>query len=102
MLTIRDTMNKFSLKQKVVAFSADNTNSDFGGAYLIGTRNIYANLKRALGRFEMLDIGFSAYILHEAMQTAAECLPSDVEYIVCMIFQYISICTVRVEKLKDF
>jgi hypothetical protein len=99
---IMDTVDKFSVKPKVVAFSADNTNANFGGAHRQGRKNIYANLKTALGRSELLGIGCSAHILHNAMQTAADCLPFDVEQIVCKIYQHFSIYTVRVEKLKDF
>jgi hypothetical protein len=40
--------------------------------------------------------------LHNALQTSADVLPTDVEAIVNKIFQYFHIYTVRVEELKEF
>jgi len=70
---ITDTLgpDNFSVLQKVVAFSADNTNANFDGAERRGTNNVYAKLKACLGRNELLAISCNAHILHNAMQTGA-------------------------------
>jgi hypothetical protein len=99
---IMKTLDLVSVSQKVVAFPADNTNSNFGGAERRGTNNIHTKLKAELKRDALLGLGCSAHILHNAMQTGADCLPFDVEQIVCKMYQHFSIYTVRVEKLKEF
>ncbi|KII70173.1 hypothetical protein RF11_01626 [Thelohanellus kitauei] len=75
---IRNTIDKFSLEQKDYAFSAGNKNANFGAPDQIRTRNIYTNLSTAFGGSELLDIRCSAHVLHQEMQTAADCLPFDV------------------------
>jgi hypothetical protein len=99
---IMKTLDLVSVSQKVVAFSADNTNSNFGGAERRGTNNIHTKLKAELKRDALLGLGCSAHTLHNAMQTGADCLPFDVEQIVCKMYQHFSIYKVRVEKLKEF
>jgi hypothetical protein len=47
-------------------------------------------------------VGCAAHIVHNAMQTAADCLPLDIASTVGKIYQHFHIYTVRVKKLKDF
>ncbi|KII72012.1 hypothetical protein RF11_04305 [Thelohanellus kitauei] len=93
-----DTSNQHATKivPKVAAFSADKTNANFGSAYRKWRRNIYVNFETSIGRSELLGIVCSANILHNAMQTAADCLPFNVEQIVCKIYQHFPSYTDRV------
>jgi len=97
-----DTIETFGLRNKVVGFSADNTNANFGGAHRRGRENIFTKLQTYTGRGDLLGLGCNAHMLHNTVQRAADCLPVDAEQIVCKIYNYFSIYTVRVETLKEF
>lgn len=47
-------------------------------------------------------MGCRAHIIHNIVQYASDCLPVDVDSIVCKIFGFFHIYTVRVENLKEF
>ncbi|XP_053277202.1 uncharacterized protein LOC128438617 isoform X2 [Pleuronectes platessa] len=94
-------IEKFSLENKVVAFSADNTNTNFGGLNRVGRINVHTKVKNALQR-EVIGLGCPAHIIHNATRTAMDTLPIDVEYLLTKIFGYFHIYTVRVERLKSF
>lgn len=105
-----DTITSFCLKsltdlniptEKMVAFSADNTNSNFGGRDRRGTNNVFCKLNENLSK-NLEGIGCPAHILHNTASTAADVISIDVESIVLKIFKYFSIFTVRVERLKEF
>ncbi|KII72726.1 hypothetical protein RF11_12268 [Thelohanellus kitauei] len=53
-----------------MALSAENSNANFGDAHRKGTKNIYANLRTAVGLSHLLSFGCSVNILHKSMQTA--------------------------------
>ncbi|KAL7406482.1 hypothetical protein ABVT39_020149 [Epinephelus coioides] len=92
---------KFSLENKVVAFSADNANTNFGGLNRVGRVNVHTKVKNAL-QLEVIGLGCPAHIIHNATRTAMDTLPIDVEYLLTKIFGYFHIYTVRVERLKTF
>lgn len=98
---ILKVLNRYHLTEKIIAFSADNTNTNFGGAARRGTNNVYTKLCGEVKR-QVVGVGCAAHILHNSVQTAADCLPIDVECIVSKIYQYFYIYTVRVAKLEDF
>lgn len=86
---------------KCIAFSSDNTNTNFGGRARMGKNNVFTRLKATFGS-QIQGIGCPAHILHNAIQTAADQLSCDVDQIVAKVFNYFSIFTVRTEQLKDF
>ena len=49
-----------------------------------------------------MGVGSMAQIAHNALQTAADFLPIDVEVIVNKIYCYFHIYTAREERLKEF
>ncbi|XP_025410915.1 uncharacterized protein LOC112683919 [Sipha flava] len=98
---ILNVLKKYSLLNNVVAFSGDNCNTNFGGVSRKGTNNVFAILNEKLKR-NISGIGCAAHILHNAMHSSADILPTDIELIINKIFQYFHIYTVRIEKLKDF
>ena len=94
-------IEKFGVSDKIVAMSADNTNSNFGGLNRAGRVNVHTKVKTALQR-EVIGLGCPAHIVHNTCRTAMDTLPVDVEYLLQKIYGYFHIYTVRVEALKDF
>jgi hypothetical protein len=100
--TVTEAIDKFTLKDKVIGFSADNTNANFGGARRKGQVNVFTKLQTYTGRPDLLGLGCNAHMLHNTVQTAADCLPVDAQQIVCKIYNYFSVHTVRVTQLEQF
>jgi hypothetical protein len=50
----------------------------------------------------LIGIGCPAHVLHNAVQTAADCLPIDLQLVIKKIYQHFHIYCVRVEELKSF
>jgi hypothetical protein len=96
-----ETVDEHKLKDKLIALCADNTNSNFGGAARKGRKNVYRKLEQSVGR-SLIGIGCAAHIVHNAVQTATDCLPIDIEAAVVKIYSYFYLYTVRVESLKEF
>jgi len=94
---ILSVLEKFGIKEKIISYYEDNTN--FGGIARKGKNNIYIKLKNTLNR-EILGLGCCAYIVHNSIQYAADNLPIDIGSIVCKIFEFFHIYTVRVKTLK--
>lgn len=98
--SILEILKKNNICQKLVAYCADNANTNFGIVARKGKKNVFAKLKLHLGR-EIIGIDCAAHIVHNAIQTAAD-LPSDIEGIIGKIYSHFYIYTVRVESLKEF
>lgn len=94
-------VRKHNLKDKVVAFSADNTNTNFGGLNRAGRVNVHTKVKDSL-QHDVIGLGCPAHIVHNTARTALDMVPLDVEYLITKIFGYFHIFTVRVERLKTF
>lgn len=90
-----------NLNNKMVGFSGDNCNTNFGGVKIAGKNNVFHRLKNSLGQ-EINGIGCGAHIVHNCVQTAVDSLPIDIEALVVKIYKYFHIYTVRVTKLKSF
>jgi hypothetical protein len=86
---------------KIIGFSADNTNTNFGGAARHGKNNVFYKLKNSLGK-DVVGIGCAAHIINNSIQTAADSLPIDIEVVVVKIYAHFYIYTVRVESFKEF
>jgi hypothetical protein len=84
---IIDVLTKFGLKQKIVALSADNTNTNFGGLNRKGKNNVHTKLQTELKK-DLLGLGCNAHILHNTIQIASDNLPIDVEAITIKLFGY--------------
>ena len=98
---ILEAVRSFELSRKIVAFCADNTNSNFGGCSRRGTNNVFTKLKNEIG-VNIIGIGCAAHIINNTLQTATDCLPVDVEAVLVKVYSHFHIYTVRVEELKDF
>lgn len=90
-----------NLKAKCIAFSADNTNTNFGGRRRKGCQNVYKLLKKEISQ-HLIGIGCPIHILHNAAKHGIDLLQFDVEAIAMKIYSTFSIYTVRSESLKEF
>lgn len=97
---IQDTMETYNIKDKLLAICADNTNCNFGGAARGGRNNVFYKIQAANSNI-LLGVNCAAHVLNNCIQTAAECLPIDIEVIVVKIYSYFYIYTVRVEQFKE-
>uniref|UniRef100_A0A2S2N9H4 HAT C-terminal dimerisation domain-containing protein n=1 Tax=Schizaphis graminum TaxID=13262 RepID=A0A2S2N9H4_SCHGA len=98
---ISKVLSHWGVLKKVIAFSADNTNSNFGGVNRRGKNNVFYKLKESINT-NLIGIGCAAHILNNSIQTAADTLPIDIQAVLGKIFQHFYIYTVRVHALKEF
>uniref|UniRef100_A0A8C4S9U8 HAT C-terminal dimerisation domain-containing protein n=1 Tax=Erpetoichthys calabaricus TaxID=27687 RepID=A0A8C4S9U8_ERPCA len=86
-----DTLKKYHLSSKCIAFSGDNANVNFGGIS-----------RRDALQCPLVGVGCPAHVLHNCIQHGADLLPVGVETIVLKMFNYFSIYTICTQALKDF
>lgn len=98
---ILQQLRKHDLLSKCIAFSGDNCNTNFGGVNRAGTNNVFYKLKDKLNK-NIVGIGCSAHILHNAMHHGCDLLPIDVEAMISKVHNFFSVYTVRTEALKEF
>lgn len=89
----------YKLHVKVSSYCADNANTNFGGVRRLGRENVYFKLKEELNNKKIVGAG---HIVHNAIHTASDLLPIDVETIINKIYSHFYIYTVRTEELKQF
>lgn len=99
---ILDTLKKYNLQSKCVAFSGDNTNANFGGISRKSGENVFTYLKSGLENDLLVGVGCPAHILHNTIHHGCDLLSYDIDSIVMKIHNYFSIYTVRTEELKEF
>lgn len=93
-------MNKFNIKQKLVAFCGDNAACNFGNLERTGRNNAFYKLKQLYPG--LIGVGCAAHIVHNTLKKACDKMPFDVEMIVVKIYSHFYLFTVRVANLKDF
>lgn len=96
-MIIATATNK-EISDKVVAFCGDNCSTNFGSRQRGGQNNIFYRLKQ--WRPSLIGIGCAAHIVHNALKSACEELPLDIEYIVVKIYAQFYRSTVQVEALR--
>ncbi|XP_045783692.1 uncharacterized protein LOC123879843 [Maniola jurtina] len=89
-----------NLLDKLIAFSADNTNTNFGGRERSGTNSVYSRLKSATQNDDMVGVGCIAHIFSNSVHHAIESLPICVDSIVMQMHNHFASFTVRTEALK--
>jgi len=67
---ISSILHKWGIESKVIAFSADNTNCNFGGVARNGKNNLFYKLKKIFNK-DLIGVGCATHILNNAVQTAA-------------------------------
>lgn len=99
---IVNTLRKHGIEQKLVSFTADNANVNFGGINRpTGGQNVFVLLKQELQK-QIVGVGCPAHILHNCIRHGTDKLEIDIESTVMKIYNYFSVYTVRTEKLKSF
>lgn len=94
-----ETAEKNQIRQKIVCFCADNCRTNFRSRERGGENNVFYRL--SLWKENLIGLGCAAYIVHNGLKAAVDCLPVDIECIVVKIYSYFYINTVRVEALKS-
>lgn len=97
---IFDIVKKRNLSEKVLALSADNTNTNFGGVNRRGENNVHKKLMLNLNK-SIIGIGCNAHIISNAINTASSVMSIDVEVIIPQIYLHFNRFTVRVTKLQE-
>ena len=93
---IEQSLDKFGLKlDQVTAFSADNTNVNYGIH-----NSVFTNLKKK--HKYLLQGNCHAHILHNTVKYALDQLTVDVENVVLKIYGHFSMSAKRRESLKEF
>lgn len=102
-VTIRDVLVKtaadWNITQKVIAFGSDNCNTNFGGIERNGENNVFALLKKSLGR-DVFGLGCLFHIVGNSVEAAASVLPHDIGAIIEKMFQHLHIHAVRTATLQ--
>lgn len=98
---IMEVLRKHDICQKVVALTADNTNTNFGGLKRRGEVNVFTKLKTSLDK-NIFGLGCNGHIANNAIDSAAGTLPVDIEGNLIQIYLYFKRFTVRTENLKLF
>jgi hypothetical protein len=91
-------VTKWNIEKKVVALSADNTNTNFGGSSRRRKNNVFHKLKSKLNR-TLIGVGCSSHIINNAIQCESDTLSMDVQTVIEKLYQYFYIYTVRVHTL---
>ena len=68
---LKKVIQKFNLRNKIVALCADKTNTNFGGCRRLGKNNVWRKFEAELER-KITGIGCGAHIIHNCLQCAAE------------------------------
>jgi hypothetical protein len=98
---VLEVLQKLDLLEKVIAVSADNTNTNFGGKKRKGNNNLFFKMQENTVN-NLIGIGCPAHVIRNAVRTDADCLPIDLQLIINKIYQHFHIYRVRVEELKSF
>jgi hypothetical protein len=98
---VTQTLKDHGLLAKCVAFSGDNTNTNFGGINHSGSKNVFHASKHELKK-ELVGAGCPSHILHSCTQHGAHMLSVDIQCTIIKIHSYFSIYTVGTENLKSY
>lgn len=95
------TGTRFQIVDKIVAFGADNCNTNYGGVSRKGENNVFFRLKQLFNR-EIVGVGCVSHIIHNAFDAACETLTIQVEPLAVVMYNHFKLHTVRTELLKQF
>lgn len=93
-------LSEFNLKEKYIAFTGDNCNTNFRGINRKGKQNVFLKIKEQLAE-SLIEKGCPDHILNNVTY-ANTVLFIDLESIIFWVWNYFSIFTVRTEWLKEF
>jgi hypothetical protein len=84
---VLELLQKFDLLEKLIVIPADNTNTNFDDKKK-RKNNLYCKLQ------EKTSNGCPAHMVHNALQTAADCLPIGLQLIINKIYLHFHIYSV--------
>lgn len=68
---LQAVIDENQLRDKIIAFSADNTNTNFGGRNRTFANNVYRKLEGVVSR-SLIGVGCNAHIFNNAIQAASD------------------------------
>lgn len=98
---LKKIIDEYKINQKVIGFCADNTNTNFGGKRRGTDNNVFRKMQNFLNK-PIVGVGCHAHIINNAIQTASDAFPVDIDAVVGKIYSHFYIYTVRTESLKEF
>lgn len=98
---VYNTLRDKNLLDKLIAFSADNTATNFGGKDRGGQSNVYYMLKSLTNNQNIVGIGCVAHIFNNSVHRTIDSLPLCFESIVMQLHNHFATFTVRTEELKS-
>lgn len=96
---IKNTTEEFQISDKLVGFCGNNCSTNFGSRSRGGENNVYFRMKQ--DNPDLIGVGCAAHIAHNALKSACDTMPFDVECVVVKIYSEFYIYTTRVESLKE-
>lgn len=97
---IKKTIENYQLNDKFVGFCGDNCVTNFGNREYGGVPNVYARL--TAWKPDLIGVGCAVHIVHNALKSACDTMPFDVECVVDKIYSEFYIYHTRVEALKEW
>lgn len=99
---LKSAWEKWGIKDKIVAFCADNCPTNFGSVERGGTKNVFHRMQEVFNK-NLIGIGCLAHILHNAPQDACHnILPFDIQSILVLMYKQFYKSTKQTEALKTF
>jgi hypothetical protein len=78
--SLHDIFKREKLCEKLVAYCADNANTNFGGASRKGAQTVFSKINNELPQ-AFIAVGCAAHIIHNTIQTGPDLLPLDLEHL---------------------
>lgn len=79
-LMLSSALNEHHILHKLIAFSGDNCNTNFGGKNRSGNNNVYCKLKTT--NENLIGVGCPAHIVHNSIEHGFDGLPIDLGSVV--------------------
>lgn len=97
---VYDSLHDKNLSHKLVAYSADNAATNFGGKDRGGQNNVFCLLKSLTNNENIVGVGCVAHIFNNSVHRSLDSLPLCFESIVMQLHNHFATFTVRTEELK--
>lgn len=89
-----ESANRSQIKKKIAVVCGDNCRINLGSRERGGENNVYYRFSQ--WKENLIGLGCAAYIVHNGLKVAVDCLPVDIECIVVKVYSYFYLYTVRV------
>lgn len=96
---LESAWQKWNIKQKIIAFCADNCPTNFGNVQRGGTKNVFSRLQSVFND-RLMGIGCLAHFTQ--CTTSSTSLPFDIQNILVLMYKQFYKSTKQTEALKQF